>query len=97
MWQTGEYVRPDKASSYFYIENWGDTNVGNPDNKNKAPKLVRGATKFLGTVRWDEMKAAAAEFIELPSRKRGASSRSASEVEDDPMLSDDDVFLVLSD
>ncbi|KAJ7501313.1 hypothetical protein B0H11DRAFT_2373422 [Mycena galericulata] len=64
---------------------------------------VRRATKFMATIekwdedRWTELIAAAEEWMELPSRKRSATtSRSASEADDD-VMSDDDVVMVMSD
>ncbi|KAF8155159.1 hypothetical protein K438DRAFT_1777867 [Mycena galopus ATCC 62051] len=66
-------------------------------------KRTRRATKFLSTIRgweddhWKEIIQAARSYMELPGRKRAQTiSRSGSEVEDEPVLSDDDV-VVLSD
>ncbi|KAJ6623932.1 hypothetical protein B0H10DRAFT_1943446, partial [Mycena sp. CBHHK59/15] len=94
---TGEYMNPQKPSSHFSVNNWGDTTIRihNRDKQVKG-KVVRRATKFLRSVqqwdqaRWDELKEAASEWVETPTRKRAASSRSASEAGDDLMMSDDD-------
>ncbi|KAJ6570029.1 hypothetical protein B0H10DRAFT_2237989 [Mycena sp. CBHHK59/15] len=103
-WQTGEYVNPQKTSSHFSIDNWGDTVINATGHVEKRGKLVRRATKFFGSLqkwdeaRWKELKAAAAQWVEVPGRKRAGSSRSASEAgDDDAMLSDDDAVMVLSD
>ncbi|KAJ6613719.1 hypothetical protein B0H10DRAFT_2221962 [Mycena sp. CBHHK59/15] len=102
-WKTGEYVNPNKPADHFSIDNWSDTVVASTTNQKKG-KMVRRATKFLSTVqkwdaaRWNEIKVAAQEWVELPARRRAqTSSRSASEAGDDAMLSDDDVVMVLSD
>ncbi|KAJ6522565.1 hypothetical protein B0H19DRAFT_1277263 [Mycena capillaripes] len=103
MWKTGEFIIPKKPLNYFGIDNWGDTVVPSPSNKKKG-KLVRRATKFLATVekwdeaRWNELKAAADKWIELPARHRAQTgSHSASGSGDDAVLSDDDTVMVLSD
>ncbi|KAJ6595307.1 hypothetical protein B0H10DRAFT_774009 [Mycena sp. CBHHK59/15] len=101
-WQTGEYQYVQKSASYFSVDNWGDTTVP-ADAHGKKGKLLKRATKYLKSVekwdgaRWIEVKAAAEEWVEIPSRKRAASSRSASEAGDDAMLSEDDEVIVLSD
>ncbi|KAJ7631553.1 hypothetical protein DFH06DRAFT_1303634 [Mycena polygramma] len=103
LWKSGEYVNPHKSANHFSVDNWGDTVIASTNNQKKG-KLVRRATKFLSTVqewkvdRWDELKAAAAEWVELPTRRRSVTaSRSGSEAGDDAMLSDDDIIMVLSD
>lgn len=97
-WKTGEYINPHKTSSHFSVENWGDRAISVSSTSDER-KLNRRATKYVPTVqkwdqeRWDELKQAASEFVEVSSRKRAASSRSASEV-DDVMLSDEEVIIV---
>ncbi|KAJ7511316.1 hypothetical protein B0H11DRAFT_2387032 [Mycena galericulata] len=97
-WRTGEYVNPGSSSSYFSGDVWGDTTVIGKKGKRIR---VRRATKFMATIekwdedRWTELIAAAEEWMELPSRKRSATtSRSASEADDD-VMSDDDVVMVI--
>ncbi|KAJ6549570.1 hypothetical protein DFH09DRAFT_1086817 [Mycena vulgaris] len=98
-WRTGEYVNTGKTTSYFSVENWGDHAV--EDKKGSERRLVRRATKYLRSVQqwdeahWEELKAAASVFVEVASRKRAGSSRSASEAGDDLMLDDD--VIILSD
>ncbi|KAJ6629705.1 hypothetical protein B0H10DRAFT_1939676 [Mycena sp. CBHHK59/15] len=68
-WQTGEYVNPQKTSSHFSIDNWGDTVINATGHVEKRGKLVRRATKFFGSLqkwdeaRWKELKAAAAQWV----------------------------------
>ncbi|KAJ6598059.1 hypothetical protein B0H10DRAFT_1959477 [Mycena sp. CBHHK59/15] len=103
-WRTGVYDNPQPTTrtNYFSSDNWDDYTIPNPNPHGKKDKLVRRATKFLASVkqwdaeRWDEIKAGAREFMEAPSRRRPASSRSASEASDD-MFSDDDEVIVVSD
>ncbi|KAJ6621813.1 hypothetical protein B0H10DRAFT_1945080 [Mycena sp. CBHHK59/15] len=103
-WRTGVYDNPQPTTrtNYFSSDNWDDYTIPNPNPHGKKDKLVRRATKFLASVkkwdaeRWDEIKAGAREFMEAPSRRRPASSRSASEAGDD-MFSDDDEVIVVSD
>ncbi|KAJ6545944.1 hypothetical protein B0H10DRAFT_1969834 [Mycena sp. CBHHK59/15] len=100
-WRTGEYVYVQKPSNYFSIDNWGDHTVANADGT--KGKVVRRATKYLASVqkwnddRWKAVKAAAQEWVEVPSRKRAASSRSASEAGNDVILSEEEEVIVLSD
>ncbi|KAJ7461418.1 hypothetical protein FB451DRAFT_1497055 [Mycena latifolia] len=99
-WQTGVYVNPQKTANHFSIDNWGDSVITSGQKKDK---LVRRATKFMASVqkwdedRWVELKAAASEWVELPGRKRGGSSRSGSEAEDNAVLEEDDEIIILSD
>ncbi|KAJ7928711.1 hypothetical protein B0H13DRAFT_2311335 [Mycena leptocephala] len=86
-------------NNFFSSDNWDDYTIANPDPRGKRDKLVRRATKLLASVkkwdteRWDEIKAGA---MEAPSRRRAASSRSASEP-GDAMFSDDDEVIIVSD
>ncbi|KAJ7810165.1 hypothetical protein B0H14DRAFT_3480856 [Mycena olivaceomarginata] len=104
-WRSGEYVNPNKPAHFFSADNYDDITefVQALDGKKKQ-KRTRRATKFLSTVRawdddrWKETIDAARTYMELPGRKRAKTvSRSGSEVEDDPVLSDDDDVVVLSD
>ncbi|KAF8135904.1 hypothetical protein K438DRAFT_1786671 [Mycena galopus ATCC 62051] len=104
-WRSGEYVNPNKLANFFSADNYDDTIefVQTADGEKKQ-KRTRRATKFLSTIRggwdddqWKEIIQAARSYMELPGRKRAQTiSRSGSEVEDEPLLSDDDVA-VLSD
>ncbi|KAJ7478444.1 hypothetical protein FB451DRAFT_184415 [Mycena latifolia] len=98
-WRTGEHINPHNSASHFSIENWGDH--ADPNDKRTSERtLIRHATKYLPTVknwpteRWDELNAAAAEFIDLGNRKRGASSRSASDASGDDLVPEEDVIIV---
>ncbi|KAJ7137437.1 hypothetical protein C8R43DRAFT_893712, partial [Mycena crocata] len=102
-WQTGELIVPPRAPGYFSVENWGDTRAPlEKEDPQFTGLLVRRATKHLASVqkwdkeRWDQVKAMAARWVELPSRKRVVlSSRSASEASDGLMMPDD--VIVVSD
>ncbi|KAJ6631377.1 hypothetical protein B0H10DRAFT_1938273 [Mycena sp. CBHHK59/15] len=93
-WKTGEYMNPQKPSSHFSVNNWGDTTI----RIHNRDKQVKGKWyDQWDQARWDELKEAVSEWVETPTRKRAASSRSASEAGDDLMMSDDDEVIVMSD
>ncbi|KAJ7166622.1 hypothetical protein C8R46DRAFT_899575, partial [Mycena filopes] len=98
-YRTGEYINSKKTTDHFRIDQWGDTTT----QVGRRTQLVRRATKFMATVekwdaaRWTEIKVAAQEWVEEPSRRRGqTTSRSGSEAGDDELLSDA-VVVVVSD
>ncbi|KAF7348717.1 hypothetical protein MVEN_01390600 [Mycena venus] len=101
-WRTGVYVNPHPMprSNYFSGDVWGDYSISGKGGKDK---LVRRATKFMPAVqkwdedRWNKLKEVAQEWVQVRTRRRATSSRSASEVGDDSVVSEDEEVIVVSD
>ncbi|CAK5272540.1 unnamed protein product [Mycena citricolor] len=102
-WKTGtcDLLQPMPRAAYFSADNWADYSP--PAENGKKRKLVRRATEFMAALqkwdetKWDEYKAAAAQWVEAPSRKRASSSRGASEASGDDNVSDSEYIMVVSD
>ncbi|KAJ6626371.1 hypothetical protein B0H10DRAFT_2304101 [Mycena sp. CBHHK59/15] len=103
-WRTGVYNNPQPTprANWFSSEHWDDYTIPNPNPRGAKDKLVRRGTKFMASVkkwdtaRWDEVKERAKSFMEAPTRRRAASSRSTSEA-GDAIFSDDDEVIIVSD
>ncbi|KAJ6583692.1 hypothetical protein B0H10DRAFT_2234784 [Mycena sp. CBHHK59/15] len=103
-WSTGVFKKqPKHRPHYFSSDNWDDTTLASDRPGGRPGKLVRRATSLLASVekwdaeRWDVYINMATAFMEVPTRRRAASSHSASEAADDLMFSEDEPVIIVSD
>ncbi|KAJ6608986.1 hypothetical protein B0H10DRAFT_2226306 [Mycena sp. CBHHK59/15] len=100
-WKTGKWTVPSGTAGEFSGDNWGDIRTRLPGG---ITKLTRRATKFLSVLktwddaRWEQLREAAAQWLETKKRRRGASSsRGTSEAEMEEIIEEDPEVVVVSD
>ncbi|KAJ6600187.1 hypothetical protein B0H10DRAFT_697846 [Mycena sp. CBHHK59/15] len=100
-WRTGTYTVQRGPPGEFSAENLGDIKTRTSKTKNT---VTRRATKFLSVVqkwddaRWEELRAAAAEWVDKRKARAASSSRGTSEAEDMEDTEDEEPeIIVLSD